>query len=236
MLAVRFSNIPLLQHSISMLCRAGSGRAAFPGANQGRALWTRIFTFMCDRSRKLRSGYQHRKKWQRRCCWRHSWGYLRREKADWKKLSEVKIRVRLPACRPTARREGSVLVHPGGDLLCWKFLEWLKLKISNNFQWPIRLAADQTISRPGRFWSFNIGIWDLFEFWCLQFVILDTKLHSRAIYFWPGSTSRRPREPGFHYWNNSTPVNKRFIAKKSAEGRKIVITCWSDIPTILLTW
>ena len=28
----------------------------------------------------------------------------------------------------------------------------------------------------------NIGIWNLFVIWCLEFVILDTKLHGRAIY------------------------------------------------------
>ncbi len=44
----------------------------------------------------------------------------------------------------------------------------------------------QTMSRPGRFWSLNIGIWDLFEIWCLEFVILDTKRQGRAVYLWPG--------------------------------------------------
>ena len=28
----------------------------------------------------------------------------------------------------------------------------------------------------------NIGIWNLFVIWCLEFVILDTKLQGRAIY------------------------------------------------------
>ena len=32
----------------------------------------------------------------------------------------------------------------------------------------------------------NIGIWDLFVIWCLEFVILDTKLQGRTTYLWPG--------------------------------------------------
>jgi hypothetical protein len=36
------------------------------------------------------------------------------------------------------------------------------------------------MSRPGRFWSLNIGICDLFVIWCLEFVILDTKLQGKA--------------------------------------------------------
>ena len=51
----------------------------------------------------------------------------------------------------------------------------------------------QTMSRHGRLWSLNIGICDLparalqwqaglFVIWCLEFVILDTKLQGRAIY------------------------------------------------------
>ena len=32
----------------------------------------------------------------------------------------------------------------------------------------------------------NIGIWDLFEIWCLEFVILDTKLQVKAGELWPG--------------------------------------------------
>jgi hypothetical protein len=40
----------------------------------------------------------------------------------------------------------------------------------------------QTMSRHGKFWSLNIGICDLFVIWCLEFVILDTKLQARTIY------------------------------------------------------
>jgi len=32
----------------------------------------------------------------------------------------------------------------------------------------------------------RFGICDLFGIWCLEFVILDTKLQGRAIYLWPG--------------------------------------------------
>ena len=42
------------------------------------------------------------------------------------------------------------------------------------------------MSRPEKFWSLNIVIWDLFEIWCLEFVILDTKLQGEAIYLWLG--------------------------------------------------
>ena len=45
-----------------------------------------------------------------------------------------------------------------------------------------RNSKTQTMSRPERFWSLNIGICDLFVIWCLEFVILDTKLQGRAIY------------------------------------------------------
>jgi len=31
-------------------------------------------------------------------------------------------------------------------------------------------------------WSLRFGICDLFEIWCLEFVILDTKLRGIAIY------------------------------------------------------
>ncbi len=36
------------------------------------------------------------------------------------------------------------------------------------------------MSRPERFWSLIIGICDLFVMWCLEFVILDTKLQNRT--------------------------------------------------------
>ena len=39
---------------------------------------------------------------------------------------------------------------------------------------------------PEKFWSLNIVIWDLFEIWRLEFVILDTKIQGKAIYLWPG--------------------------------------------------
>jgi len=35
---------------------------------------------------------------------------------------------------------------------------------------------------PERFWSLKIVICDLFVIWCLEFVILDTKLQSGAFY------------------------------------------------------
>ncbi len=31
-------------------------------------------------------------------------------------------------------------------------------------------------------WNLRFGVCDLFEIWCLKFVILDTKLQGRAIY------------------------------------------------------
>jgi len=43
-----------------------------------------------------------------------------------------------------------------------------------------RNSKIQTMSRPGRFWSLSIGIYDLFVIWCLEFVILDTKLQGKA--------------------------------------------------------
>jgi hypothetical protein len=33
-----------------------------------------------------------------------------------------------------------------------------------------------------QFWSLNIGICDLFVIWCLEFMILDTKLQGSGIY------------------------------------------------------
>jgi len=36
------------------------------------------------------------------------------------------------------------------------------------------------MSRTERFWSLNIGICDLFVIWCLEFVILNTKLQGKA--------------------------------------------------------
>jgi hypothetical protein len=44
-----------------------------------------------------------------------------------------------------------------------------------------RNSKFQTIFRPESFWSLNIGICDLFVIWCLEFVILDTKLQGKAI-------------------------------------------------------
>jgi len=82
------------------------------------------------------------------------------------------------------------LVIPRGDLLCWKFIKLLKFQITNIKQITTRGASAcaardrnskiQTMSRPGRFWSLNIGICDLFVIWCLEFVILDTKLQGKA--------------------------------------------------------
>ena len=57
--------------------------------------------------------------------------------------------------------EDQALVIPRGDLLYWKFIELLKLQISNYKYQTIsndRNSKIQTISRPGRFWSLNIGI------------------------------------------------------------------------------
>jgi len=75
--------------------------------------------------------------------------------------------------------EDQALVIPRGDLLCWKFIGLLKSQISNYKYQTIsndRNSKIQTMSHLGRFWSLNIGIW------CLEFVILDTKLHGRALY------------------------------------------------------
>ena len=90
------------------------------------------------------------------------------------------------------------MVIPRGDLPCWRFIELLKLQISNYKYQMVRQAHHpeqsrrtisndrnskiQTMSRHGMFWSLNIGISDLFAIWCLEFVILDTKLQGRAIY------------------------------------------------------
>ena len=77
------------------------------------------------------------------------------------------------------------MVIPRGDLLCWKFIELLKFQITNvKYQTNNndRNSKIQTMSRPGRFWSLNIGICDLparalqwqaglFVIWCLEFVI-----------------------------------------------------------------
>jgi len=65
----------------------------------------------------------------------------------------------------------------------------LKLQISKSKYQTIsndQNSKIQTMSRSGRFWSLNIGICDLFGIWCLEFVILDTKLQGRAIYLCPG--------------------------------------------------
>ena len=48
-----------------------------------------------------------------------------------------------------------------GFLLCWKFIELLKLQISNYKYQTIsndQNSKIQTMSRPGMFWSLNIGI------------------------------------------------------------------------------
>jgi len=45
-----------------------------------------------------------------------------------------------------------------------------------------RNSKIQTMFRPKRFWLLNIGICDLFVIWCLEFVILGTKLQGRTIY------------------------------------------------------
>ncbi len=79
--------------------------------------------------------------------------------------------------------EDQALVIPRRDLLCWKFIELLKFQITNiKYQTNNndRNSKIQTMSRPGRFWSLNIEICDLFVIWCLEFVILDTKLQGKA--------------------------------------------------------
>jgi len=82
----------------------------------------------------------------------------------------------------------------------------------------------QTMFRPERFWSLNIGIWDLparalqwqaglFGIWCLGFVILDTKLQGRAGYLWPGPKDQvfrgkiklRVKEGGLHLVGRQRP-------------------------------
>ena len=53
------------------------------------------------------------------------------------------------------------LVIPRGDLLCWQFIDLLKSQISNyklQTNSNDRNSKIQTMSRPGRFWSLNIGI------------------------------------------------------------------------------
>jgi len=79
--------------------------------------------------------------------------------------------------------EDQALVIPRGDLLCWKFIKLLKFQITNiKYQTNNndRNSKIQTMPRPERFWSLNIGICDLFVIWCLEFVILDTKLQGKA--------------------------------------------------------
>jgi hypothetical protein len=44
------------------------------------------------------------------------------------------------------------------------------------------MVITEPSERDNQFWSLNIGICDLFVIWCLEFVILDTKLQGRAIY------------------------------------------------------
>ena len=83
--------------------------------------------------------------------------------------------------------EDQALVIPRGDLLCWQFIDLLKSQISNYKLQTIsndRNSKIQTMSRPGRFWSLNIGIClpAVLLAGCLEFVILDTKLQGRVIY------------------------------------------------------
>jgi len=61
--------------------------------------------------------------------------------------------------------------------------DWLKSQISNPADQKNlndQNSKIQTMSRPERFWSLIIGICDLFVMWCLEFVILDTKLQNRT--------------------------------------------------------
>ena len=66
------------------------------------------------------------------------------------------------------------------------------------------------MSRPKRFWSLNIGICDLFVIWCLEFVILDTKLQGKAGKPWPGPLG--------------TDSLLIFIGKVSGTGDAVVLT------------
>jgi hypothetical protein len=101
---------------------------------------------------------------------------------------------------------GTSFGYPQRDLLCWKFTDLLKSQISNYKYQTMsneRNSKIQTMSILRRCWSpvespsamssglkgpqvkrLNIGIYDLIVIWCLEFVILETKLQGRAIYFW----------------------------------------------------
>ena len=48
-----------------------------------------------------------------------------------------------------------------------------------------RNSKIQKMPRPGRFWSLNVEICDLFVIWCFEFVILDTKPQGRTVYLRP---------------------------------------------------
>ena len=57
--------------------------------------------------------------------------------------------------------EDQALAIPGGDLLCWQFIDLLKSQISNYKLQTIsndRNSKIQTMSRPEKFWSLNIVI------------------------------------------------------------------------------
>jgi hypothetical protein len=85
--------------------------------------------------------------------------------------------------------KGQALVIPRGDLLCWQFIDLLKFQITNpkkqinnNDQNSKSQTKKQSLTRRKRLrCALNrFGICDLFEIWCLEFVILDTKLQGRA--------------------------------------------------------
>ncbi|RLB83271.1 MAG: hypothetical protein DRH24_07015 [Deltaproteobacteria bacterium] len=64
-----------------------------------------------------------------------------------------------------------------------KFIDILKSQITKQ-KYQInsndRNSKSQTLPRHGRFRSLNIGICGLFIIWCLEFVILGTKLKGRT--------------------------------------------------------
>ncbi|MDP2645060.1 MAG: hypothetical protein Q8P24_08980, partial [Desulfobacterales bacterium] len=73
----------------------------------------------------------------------------------------IKVHACLPVVGKYPGPEDQAVVIPGGDLLGWKFIVLLKSQIANYKYQTISNEQNskiQTMSRPGRFGSLNIGI------------------------------------------------------------------------------
>ena len=100
----------------------------------------------------------------------------------------------LPARRAYSPEGGPGFGYPQRGFALLE-VPWM-IEITNNKQWPmteIRNSKRSLVSEGFGYW--NIGIWDLFEIWCLIFVILYTKHQRRANHLWPG-----PEGQGFPVW------------------------------------